>query len=109
MRKRSFEWFIVTDPATNESLADYLASESIAAESQGQERINGKLRHGWNVPYRIVTELTKSGKVFPFKFRVFVKEGRGKWKEFFLHKKRRTSIHSKAAQKRLKEIGARKA
>jgi hypothetical protein len=108
MRKKNYEWFVETDPATNESLAAYLASESVVAESESQEWIGGKLRHGWKVPHRSITLLTKAEKVFSFKFRVFVRKGRGKWRESFLHKKRKVSVHSKKALERLKEIGARK-
>ena len=103
------QFFIETDAFTNESVADFLASEGVAAESTAQFKDKkGKIRHVWNVPYRIITLLKNSEKTFPFKYRFFVWSGGRAIRPFTLHRKKKTSVHSRRAQERLQEIGARK-
>ena len=114
LRVRRHEWFISPgrETETNEKLAAYLWQEGLITEGQKPDRIlvDNKPVYGWLVPHRIITQLEKASKVFTFiKFGAYKKEGDGKWKkDNFLHKKGQVSVHSKAAQARLKETGARK-
>ncbi len=109
MSESKDQWFLETDAFTNESVAEFLASEGIVAESVSQFKDKkGKTRHVWNVPYRIITLLKNSEKTFPFKYRVFVRSGGRAIRPFTLHRKKKISVHSRRAQERLREIGARK-
>ncbi|GEM_PF-2202178 len=109
MKEREYEWLLETDAFTNEQVAAFLASEGAAAESISQFKDKkGRTRHVWRVPYRIITLLRNSEKVFPFKYRVFVRTGIGAIRPYKLHLKKRTSVHSRKAEERLRKIGARK-
>lgn len=112
-KKRKCEWLIHPDQATetNEKLSAYLWQEGLITEGQKPDQIwvNGKKVYGRKVPYRVITQMKKAAQVFTFiKFRVFKKEGEGKWRENFLHQERWRSIHFKRAKKKIKEIVDRK-
>lgn len=109
-KKRSYQWFIEPEPGTetNEKLADYLSQDHISAGVPGKFVYRGKPVKGWIVERRIVNDLKKAAKEFNFKFRVFVREGEGKWRESFLDTLRRRSGHFKRAEACLKERSARK-
>jgi len=108
MRERSYRFYVEPiGPFTNESISDYLANKDIGAGIQAQIRHEGKPINVWLVRHEVITQLENGKLVFPFKYRTFEQEGEGKIRPYKL-RRRKMSVHSRLAQKRLQEIGARK-
>jgi len=112
-KKRKYLFFVSPDPATetNQKLSHYLWQEGVITESQEMDRIpvGRKTVCGWIVDYSFITQLAKHIRANPFfKASYYEKEGDGQWRSCNLpYLRRKASVHSKKAQERLKEIGAK--
>lgn len=104
MTKAGYQWVVVPeDGFTNETIARELAAtckatgnETRIIDSKGIER------KGYIVPHNFITALTKQN-AFSLKYKVFVREGGGAYRESKLHKKKRGSRKVKEIKGALKK------
>lgn len=83
------KWYIVPgNGMTNESLVGALVQAGIEEESESMIEIDGEKIAAWEVPHRFVTMLKNHRDIFPFQYKIYVKEGGGAVRKWNLQKKK---------------------
>ncbi len=80
-RIRKYTWYIEPlDQATNNAIVEYLKN-TVALYTNYLEGVKTGLIF-WEVAFPVITLMQNSKKSFPYKFKVYVKEGGGKCREW---------------------------